>query len=95
MYSYPQCSRIINIKTMDKFVGHIKKKYKERLANREKQWPPCHSDKLVRLELVERGKGEGYSANTRRGRAESKGDERTPLAYGDLFKVESGKRPVR
>ena len=72
----------------------MKGKYQERRINREKQWPPCHSDKLVRLELVEREKGEGYSANTQRGR-EDEGIKRTPLAYGDLFKVESGKRRVR
>ena len=72
----------------------MKGKYQERRINREKQWPPCHSDKLVRLELVEREKGEGYSANTQRD-SEDEGIKRTPLAYGDLFKVESGKRRVR
>ena len=76
---------------MDKFVPSIKKKYKDRLINREKQWPPCHSNKLVKLELVEREKGESSFANTHRGRE----DERTPLAYGDLFKEESGKKAVR
>ena len=76
---------------MDKFVPSIKKKYKDRLINREKQWPPCHSNKLVKLELVEREKGEGSSANTHRGRE----DKRTPLGYGDLFKEESGKKAVR
>ena len=76
---------------MDKFVPSIKKKYKDRLINREKQWPPCHSNKLVKLELVEREKGERFSANTHRGRE----DKRTPLAYGDLFKEESGKKAVR
>ena len=79
---------------VQKFGTSIKKKYQEKLINCEKQWPPCHSDKLVRLEIVEREKGEGYSANTQRGR-ESEGVKRTPLAYGDLFKEESGKRPVR
>ena len=43
---------------------------------------------------MEREKGEGYSANTQRG-SEKKAVKRTPLAYGDLFKVESGKRRVR
>ena len=76
---------------MDTFVPSIKKKYKDRLINREKQWPPCHSNKLVKLELVEREKGEGSSANTQRGRE----DKRTPLAYGDLFKEKSGKKAVR
>ena len=76
---------------MDKFVPSIKKKYKDRLINREKQWPPCHSNKLVKLELVEREKREGSSASTQRGRE----DKRTPLAYGDLFKDKSGKKAVR
>ena len=78
-----------------KFGTSIIKKYQERLINCEKQWPPCHSNKLVRLELVEREKGEDYSANAQRGR-EDKGAKRTPLAYDDLFKVESGtEEPVR
>ena len=79
---------------MDKFATSIKKKYQERCINRERQWPPCHSDKLVRLELVERKEGEGFSAHTQRGR-QDRAIKRTPLAYGDLFKVESGKRPIR
>ena len=88
--------------SMETFVTSIKQKYQERLINREKQWPPCHSDKLVRLELVERKKGEGYSAKQQRGiedryrlGREGKTVKRTPLAYGDIFKEESGKRPVR
>ena len=76
-----------------RFISSMKKKYQGRRINREKQWPPCHSDKLVRLEVVERKKGEGYSANTQRG-SEKKAIKRTPLAYGDLFKVESGKRQL-
>ena len=79
---------------MEIFAASIKEKYQERLINREKQWPPCHSNKLVRLELVEREKGEGYSANQQRGR-EDRSVKRTPLAYGDLFKVESEKKPIR
>ena len=74
---------------MDKFPLSMKEKYKGRLINREKQWPPRHSNKLVRLQLV---KGEGCSAQ--RGR-EDKTDKRTPLAYDDLFKGESGKEQVR
>ena len=92
---------------MDTFAASIKRKYQERLIIHEKQWPPCHSDKLVRLELVEREKGEDYSASEERGRdvkgsdnnqerdRKDKSVTRTPLAYSDLFKVESGKRPVR
>ena len=79
---------------MDAFVPKMKKKYIDRLVNRGKQWPPCHSNKLVRLQLVEREKGEGYCANIQRGR-EDKTVKRTSLAYSDLFKVERGKKPDR
>ena len=80
---------------MDRFLPSIKQKYKDRLINREKQWPPCHSNKLVRLELVEREKGKGYCHNIQRGSDDKTVNKRTPLAYGDLFKVESDKKPVR
>ena len=98
---------------MDKFLPSIKQKYKDRLINREKQWPPCHSNNFLRLELVAREKGKGYSDNIQRGSLERRkqihgvwfnytheGDKeksvkRTPLSYGDLFKVESSKKPVR
>ena len=85
---------------MDTFTTSIKRKYQERLVSREKQWPPCHSNKLVRLELVERERGEGYSANEQRGMKDERGRKdkdvkRTPLSYGDLLKVESGRKPVR
>ena len=53
------------------FISNIKEMYQERRSNREKQWPPCHSSKLVSLEIVGREKGEGYSANTWRGKESS------------------------
>ena len=75
-----------------RFISSMKGKYQERRINREKQWPPCHSDKLVRLELVERDKGEGYFASTQRGR-EDKGIKRTPLTYGDYSaNIQRGKK---
>ena len=77
---------------MDEFVPSMKDKYKDRLINREKQWPPRHSNKLVRLQLVKGEKEEGCFAQ--RGR-EDQTVKRTPLAYGDLFKGESGKERVR
>ena len=86
---------------MDVFAASIREKYQERLINREKQWPPCRSNKLVRLELVEREKGEDFFTEGRGRGLQNKKDRNdkgvkcTPLAYGDLFKVESGKRPVR
>ena len=60
---------------MDKFLPSIKQKYKDRLINCEKQWPPCHSNKLVRLELVEREKGKGYCDNIPRGSLERREKE--------------------
>ena len=70
-----------------KFVTSIKKKYKGRVINREKQWLIRHSSKLVRLQLVNKNEVEGSSTSTRRG----EDDKSTPLAYCDLFKPESGK----
>ena len=88
------------------YISNVKGIYKQRLVERKKQFPVCHSKKLVRLEFVEREKGEGYSANFQRGKKEIKVEgyyanmqedrkgkavKHTPLAYDDLFKVESGK----
>ena len=70
---------------MDKFTGSIKKKYQERRINFENQWPPCHSNKLVTLDIVERKKGQSSSQE----------GEHAPLAYEDLFMSENSKRPVR
>ena len=75
---------------MEAFVTSIKEKYKERLINRERQWPSCCSEQLIRLKLVKRVLGR-YSGNLQR----DKEMILTPLVYGDLFKVESGKKPVR
>ena len=74
---------------VERFATSLKKKYKCRLINREKQWPCRQSSKLVQLQLVHR---EGSSTSIQGG----KEDKRTPLAYCDLFKGESGKaEPVR
>ena len=79
---------------MDKqFVNSVKQKYRERLINRDKQWPPCKSSKLVRLELVE-GVKEGVFVECQRGQKDTD-VKRTPIEYMDLFKAESGKKSVR
>ena len=70
------------------FVTSIRKKYKGRLINREKQWLIRHSSKLVRLQLVSKNEVESYSIATSTRRGED--DKSTPLAYCDLFKPESG-----
>ena len=81
---------------VDKFVRSVKLKYKERRLNREKQWPPCKSEKLVRLELVQsEGQSTTQLAVTRGRDLEDKEIKRIPLAYSDLFKAERGKKPVR
>ena len=75
---------------MIRFATSIKKKYRDRLVNREKQWPPCRAEKIVCLELVEREQAQVLQRDQ-----EDKAVKRTPIDYGDLFKVESGKKPVR
>ena len=84
---------------MDRFVPSIKKKYRERLINRDKQWPPSHVNKLVRLNVVENKKRRDYSyldlARRGYGIFSDERLKRTPLVYDDIFKVESGKKPVR
>ena len=70
-----------------KFVTSIKKKYKDRLINQEKQWLIRHSSKLVRLQLVNKNKLEGSSTGTRRG----EDNKSTLLAYCYLFNQKSGK----
>ena len=84
---------------MDKFelyINSTKRKYKGKLINREKlQWPPCQTSKLFTLQLVEGGRGEGYYARHTRGQDSDIARLRTALKYVDLFKVESGKNPVK
>ena len=90
---------------MEKFYSSVKRKYSERLINRQEQWPPCHGEKLIRLELVKRKRGESYIDHTERGkrRSTSRGlvmndlqrkedEERIPIAYSDLFKPDVGGR---
>ena len=72
---------------METFICSIKTKYQEKIVtklnDREDQWPLCCSNKLIRLELVERSKSEivrGFSV---------------PLDYWNLFKVDRGMEQVR
>ena len=96
---------------MDKFTKSIKKKYLERRINRDvEQWPPCHSNKLIKLELLEQAKGKGYSSSSLQDVENDMEGRHTPMAYSvedgmeeghtlmaysDLFKVDSGQTPVR
>ena len=79
---------------MDKFVSSIKKKYQERLINRQQQWPPCKSNRLVRLELM-KGHNKIGEKELVKGQIDiQKKDKtvmRTPIKYGDLFKRSSEK----
>ena len=73
------------------FVDTLKRDYKERLVNRHTQWPPCVTNKLIRLELIK--------SNTEQSSSDSlQNDESvkpTPLAYADLFKGDSDNQSVR
>ncbi len=90
---------------MEKFCSSVKRKYGERLINRQEQWPPCNGEKLIRLELIKRKRGESYVDEKRRGKYRSasskrlmkdvqrkEDEERIPIAYSDLFKPEVGGR---
>ena len=81
---------------MERSVATIKKRYRERLINREKQWPICHTNKFFRLNLVIRKKGESYFGSQQRGRVRTD-LKRTPLAYDDLFGGQDSRteQPVR
>ena len=84
---------------MDRLVSSIVKRYQQKCnpLSREKQWPLCHTDRLIRLELVEREKGKIYFGSHQRGENNNSEvtNERRSLAYEDLFKVEDRKYPVR
>ena len=77
---------------MERFVSAIKQKYRERRLNREKQWPICKADRLVKLVIVEYEQGRGrYDAN----KQSDNECKQTPLAYADLFKAEQLHNRVR
>ena len=92
------CGRV-----MERFCSSVKRKYRERLINRQEQWPPCHGEKLIRLELVKRKRGESYVDEGGKHRSAEReqvmkdhqrkeDEERIPIAYSDLFKPEAGGR---
>ena len=77
---------------MDAIVNSVRIKYNERRISVEQKQPwSRESNGLVRLQLVNKKKEFSSSTNARRGEDKKS----TPLAYGDLFKAESGERPVR
>ena len=81
--------------SLSEFAEDLKDSYKQRQLSCEEQWPPVSMEKLVNLQLVEAKKKEGYRAgHAQHGACNSKA-KRTPILYGDLFKVEEGKKPVR
>ena len=73
-FRFTNCQLELDFDTMnpdvEKFVVNLKKKYKGRLVNREKQWPPRNSSKLVRLQLVNKRKEELSSTSTQEDRDE-------------------------
>ena len=80
---------------MQEFVESLKETYTERQLSCEEQWPPVSVEKLVQLQLVETDKKEGFRADLPQHGAPDDKAKRTPILYGDLFKVEEGKKPVR
>ena len=83
------------LKVMQEFVEGLKEAYRERQLNYEEQWTPVRGDKLIKLQLVEADKTEGFrSGLPQHGDIDDK-IKRTPILHGDLFKVKEGKKPVR
>ena len=80
---------------MEKFVNSIKKTYKERRLLTDEQWPPVRGDKLIKLQLVEADKTEGFRGGLSQQGTGGEKIKRTPILHDDLFRVEEGKKPVR
>ncbi len=84
---------------MEKFVTSIRRKNRERRIQCEEQWPPVRGDRLINLQLVEAEKEEGFRAGLPQlGAVNDENNitvKRTPILYGDLFNINSGKKPVR
>ena len=80
---------------MQEFVAGLKEAYKERQLSCEEQWPPVRGDRLIKLQLVEADKTEGFRAGLPQPGARDDKVKRTPILHGDLFKVEEGKKSVR
>ena len=79
---------------MEKFITSIKKKYREQLLVHERQWPLCHSSKIINLLLVRRKAGESYYGNQQRGKAVEE-TKQSLLDYSKLFEAEGENKPVR
>ena len=80
---------------MQEFVEGLKEAYKERQLSCEEHWPPVRGDRLIKLQLVEADKTEGFRAGLPQHGASNDKIKRTPILHGDLFKVEEDKKPVR
>ena len=70
---------------MQDFISGAKKKYKEQLVPFGKEWPPCHSNKFISLELIEGGKTR-YVSSLERGQCSP-----TLLHHKDIFNVQGKK----
>ena len=80
---------------MKEFVADLKKSYRERQLSCEEQWPPVRGDRLVKLQLVEADKTEGFRAGLPQHGARDGKVKRTPILYGDLFQAGKSKKPVK
>ena len=81
---------------MDKFLASIRRKYRERVLNRQQQWPPVSGERFINLHLVQGEKKKGFRAGLpQHGAPDNKTVKHTPILHGDLFKVEENKKPVR
>ena len=82
-------------RVLQEFVEGLKEAYKERQLSCEEQWPPVRGDRLIKLQLVEANKTEGFRASLSQHGAHDDKVKRTPILHGDLFEIKKGKKPVR
>ena len=87
-----------------KFAKNIKKKYRDRLINREQQWPYYHGEKLISLDLIEgerdqkklclRESDHHLKRYSQRENVKTQ-LKRTPIGYVDIFKAKGKMKSVR
>ncbi len=93
---------------INEFVESLKEAYRYNRLRDQERWPPVRGERLINLQLVEANKIEGFGGKTKNSRHNNKQpeddkdkqhendkDKRKSILHTDLFKIDSGKKPVR
>lgn len=76
-----------------KFTSVIREDYRNRQVNRDKQWPPCFADNLVKLALRQEVYNVYYN-KLQRGQHDSSSNQEK-LDYDSIFNVKEGRTKVK